>query len=163
MVNDRMMTIEGDRLVIADDDGFTTTHPWPEGKTMLGNAEFADLAVTEHIRQRANRPPSVGALRVAHHPQIGAGVPPFVVTVPDAAAALLVASALARYDTYQYANRLKPDYASVTVVERFEPDDEGGTGWYSVENGDLEAVAGGESWEALGYPPGSLTPDDQTC
>lgn len=37
-----------DAITIEDEDGFRTEWPWPEGKTMLGNASFVDLCVTQH-------------------------------------------------------------------------------------------------------------------
>lgn len=52
MESTRSMVVEDGRLIIADEDGFTTTWPWPENKTMLGNAAFADICERKHEAHR---------------------------------------------------------------------------------------------------------------
>ena len=51
-VPNRTITLEGSTLTISDDDGHTTTYPWPADKTMLGNALFVDAAITQHEEAR---------------------------------------------------------------------------------------------------------------
>lgn len=36
-------------IVVSDDQGNSTDYPWPAGKTMLGNAAFADLCTDAHL------------------------------------------------------------------------------------------------------------------
>ena len=37
-----------DELVIEDDDGFTTTWPWPEDRLLLANGDFVALMEAQH-------------------------------------------------------------------------------------------------------------------
>lgn len=39
-------------VTIEDDDGFTTRWPWPNEKSMLGNAEFVRVFEALHDAQR---------------------------------------------------------------------------------------------------------------
>lgn len=41
-----------DVITIKDDDGFTTTWPWPKNKTILGNADFVGVFEALHDAQR---------------------------------------------------------------------------------------------------------------
>lgn len=42
-----------DVLTIEDDDGFTTTWPWPADQTILGNAGFVEVFEALHDATRA--------------------------------------------------------------------------------------------------------------
>lgn len=42
-----------DVLTIEDEDGFTTSWPWPEGQTALGNPGFVEACEMQHDRLRA--------------------------------------------------------------------------------------------------------------
>ena len=67
-----------------------------------------------------------GDLRVWWIPQIP--MKPFLVPVPDILAAKLVSGTLADYDRFQFENHVKPDYANVGGIERFE-----GGEWCEIE------------------------------
>lgn len=59
-----------------------------------------------------------GSLRVWHIPQVP--MQPFYISVDSIKQARLVLDTLARYDQFQYDNRVKPDYASAQGLEVFE-------------------------------------------
>lgn len=59
-----------------------------------------------------------GTLRVWWIPQVPGK--PFHVPVQDVAQAKLIMQTLARYDLFQYENRIKPDYANMGGLEVFE-------------------------------------------
>lgn len=60
--------------------------------------------------------------RVWHIPQVPGK--PFHVEIPDLVTAKIVIVALADYDLFQLRNRIKPDYANVSGLEVFDPDNE---------------------------------------
>jgi len=74
-----------------------------------------------------------GALRVWWMPQVGADIPPFYVPVPNMETAAIVADVLANYDLFQFENKIKPDYANMGGVERFEDGE-----WCDVEEEEIE-------------------------
>ena len=56
--------------------------------------------------------------RVWWDPQIGSGEhPPFHIMVGTIKEAMLISYVLAEYDLYQYAMKIKPDYANMGGVE----------------------------------------------
>ena len=62
--------------------------------------------------------PKIGDLRVWHIPQIPGKQ--FFVPVKDIEQAKLVQDALADYDLFQLANRIKPDYANASGLMIYE-------------------------------------------
>ena len=82
--------------------------------------------------------PTIGALRVWHIPQVPGT--PFHVYVDTPQEAQRLLHVLARYDLFQYENRIKPDYCNAAGLERYEAD--GGEGepgwceWHDEETGD---------------------------
>lgn len=74
--------------------------------------------------------PSVGDLRVWHIPQIPGK--PFYVPVDSISEGKKVIGILADYDMFQYKNNIKPDYANMSGLERFEMDEEDAD-WFDVE------------------------------
>ena len=83
--------------------------------------------------------PQEGTLRVWWIPQIPGT--PFETIVPDMAAGRLLCDTLARYDLFQYEQRIKPDYANVGGVSVFhdgewedlDPDDADDMAYYTEE------------------------------
>lgn len=75
--------------------------------------------------------PQLGDLRVWHIPQIP-GDEPFFVPVDSIAEGEKIISVLADYDLFQYENRIKPDYANASGLERYEDDDIEGPGWFEI-------------------------------
>lgn len=72
---------------------------------------------------------------------------PFEVTVPDLDTAILMCNALADYDTFQYENRIKPDYSNAGGIQyRLEGDDD----WEDIDYEDEEEVA--HARELAGQP-----------
>lgn len=61
-------------------------------------------------------------LRVCHFPQIPCK--PFIVEVQDIEQSKLLCDVLANYDLFQFDNRIKPDYANMTVVEQWNEEDQ---------------------------------------
>jgi hypothetical protein len=79
--------------------------------------------------------PKTGDLRVWWIPQIP-GKPYHVsVETPEEAKKLL--SVLAKYDIFQYENKIKPDYCNAGGLECFSQDGDGEwCEWYAPETGD---------------------------
>lgn len=80
--------------------------------------------------------PKPGNIRVWYIPQIGAGLKAFEVIAPDYATAKLIDQTLAKFSLYEYENRVKPDYADVGGISRWESDGEGGFAWYDMDEDD---------------------------
>lgn len=74
--------------------------------------------------------PRIGDLRVWHIPQIPGN--PFFVPVDSIEEGEMIIDVLAEYDLFQYENRIKPDYANMSGLERYEDDDDE-PGWYEVD------------------------------
>jgi hypothetical protein len=72
-------------------------------------------------------------LRVAHFPKIPCK--PFYVEVQDLQQAKLISDALARYDLFQYNNRIKPDYSNATVIEQWDEEEQDWLSWCDEETG----------------------------
>lgn len=70
-------------------------------------------------------------LRVSHFPQIPCK--PFIVEVKDLCEAKKIFDILADYDLFQYENKIKPDYANMTVLEEFDEDEQEWVSWYDEE------------------------------
>lgn len=51
--------------------------------------------------------------------------------VDNFAAAVAIHDTLARYDIFQFENRIKPDFANVGGIQRWDEDDQK---WYSVDD-----------------------------
>lgn len=72
-------------------------------------------------------------LRVCHFPQIPCK--PFIVEVQDIEQSKLLCDVLANYDLFQFDNRIKPDYANMTVVEQWNEEDQEQEAWYDEDTG----------------------------
>lgn len=72
-------------------------------------------------------------LRISHYPQIPCKA--FTVEVKDLEEAKKMSDVLANYDLFQYENRIKPDYANVTVVEEFDEEEGEWISWCDDETG----------------------------
>lgn len=66
-------------------------------------------------------------LRVVHYPQVPCK--PFIVDVKNLEEAKKISNTLARYDSFQYENSIKPDYASTTEVQEFDTDEKEWLSW----------------------------------
>lgn len=86
--------------------------------------------------------PVHGQLRVWHVPQVAG--PSFVVDVATVLEAVLLLDALANYDSFQFENRIKPDYSNAAGLSVFDANDshDGPDGswvdWYSDEGEDVD-------------------------
>lgn len=71
-----------------------------------------------------------GDLQVWWIPQVPMSNP-FTVSVPNVAAGVALMQCLADYDSYQFENRIKPDYSNVGGLQRWcdDSDGEGTPGW----------------------------------
>ncbi len=76
--------------------------------------------------------PKHGDLRIWWIPQIPGK--PFIVPVRDIADAKLLLDTLARYDQFQFENRIKPDYSNAGGLCVFEEGE--WVDWYHGETGD---------------------------
>lgn len=84
--------------------------------------------------------PPIGALRVWHIPQVPGKA--FHVPVSSTEEARKVLDVLAKYDIFQFENRIKPDYCNAAGLEVFVTDNgEGVPGWAEWESDDGENIA----------------------
>jgi hypothetical protein len=84
--------------------------------------------------------PQDGDLRVWWIPQVP--MKAFYVPVKDIHEAHLILDTLARYDIFQFENKVKPDYSNAGGLEIYESDYDG-TGkpdWFEWENEDGENI-----------------------
>lgn len=72
-------------------------------------------------------------LRVTHFPQVPCK--PFHVEVGSLEDAMLISNTLANYDLFQYHNRIKGDYANMTVIEEFDVNEQEWLSWYDEATG----------------------------
>lgn len=81
---------------------------------------------------------TIGDLRIWWIPQVP--MKPFYVYVRNIAEARLLLDALADYDAFQFANRIKPDYSNVGGLQVYEGDSEGDgwCDWYDDEDDDID-------------------------
>lgn len=70
---------------------------------------------------------------MCHFPQIPYN--PFVVEVEDLRQAKLLSSVLANYDLFQFENKIKPDYANMTIVEMWDEEEQDWVAWVDEETG----------------------------
>lgn len=73
-------------------------------------------------------------LRVWWIPQVP--MKPFHVNVKTIGEAKLVLDTLARYDTFQFENRIKPDYCNAGGLQMLE--DSEWTDWYDEDGNDID-------------------------
>lgn len=72
-------------------------------------------------------------LRVVHFPQVPCT--PFIVEVKSLEEAKFASDMLANYDLFQFENRIKPDYANMTVVEEYDETEGEWVSWQDEETG----------------------------
>ena len=77
-------------------------------------------------------------LRICHFPQIPCN--PFIIEVKDLHEAKKISDILANYDLFQYENKIRPDYANITIVEEWDEIEQEWLSWCDDETGidDLE-------------------------
>lgn len=93
------------------------------------SAEY-DYEYSEDFNGYAEEEPQNPMYRVTHFPQVGVGVPPFVVYLRDLEEAVRVSDLLGMYDAFQFNHHIKPDYANMTIVGEFDEDDQE---WYDLD------------------------------
>lgn len=71
--------------------------------------------------------PKNGDLRVWHIPQVPG--PMFTVDVNSLEEGVKLVDTLCDYDQFQYKNKIKPDYANASGIERYEDDED----WFEVD------------------------------
>ena len=72
-------------------------------------------------------------LRVSHFPQIPCK--PFTVDVESPQEAKKIMDILADYDQFQLDNRIKPDYANMSVFEYWDEEEQDWLNWYDEDTG----------------------------
>jgi hypothetical protein len=72
-------------------------------------------------------------LRIAHYPQVPCAA--FYVDVVSFEEAKKIMDTLAYYDLFQYHNKIKPDYANMTVLEEWNEEENAWLGWMDIETG----------------------------
>lgn len=70
--------------------------------------------------------------RVCHIPQVP--MEPFIFPVPDKETGKMLMNALAKYDIFQFENRIKPDFCNASFMEQSEDGEE----WEDCEEDDDE-------------------------
>jgi hypothetical protein len=78
-----------------------------------------DCQRKEDYQNAEDKKNKVSKVRVWWIPQLPSKNP-FYVDVPDIKTGKMVCDILANYDTYQYENRIKPDYCNTGGVQTFE-------------------------------------------
>ena len=90
----------------------------------------------------ANIEPKIGSLRVWWVPQVP--MKAFRVPVKDIEQARLILDTLAKYDIFQFENRVKPDYSNTGGLEVYVKDAGEGTpdweDWEDDEGNDIDSV-----------------------
>lgn len=76
-------------------------------------------------------------LRVWHNCQVGA-VKNFYVSVDNIEEAWRILNTLWDYDIFQYENRIKPDYCSVSGLEYFDEEEQEWCEWYDDDGYDIK-------------------------
>jgi hypothetical protein len=71
-------------------------------------------------------------LRVSHFPQIHCK--PFITEVESIKEAKKIFDVLANYDLFQYENKIKPDYANMTILEYWDIEENEWLEWHDEEN-----------------------------
>lgn len=79
-----------------------------------------------------NETPKDGDLRVWWVPQVP--MQAFRAPVASLVEACRVLATLAAYDTFQFENRIKPDYSNAGGLEVYQLDEDGQGGWYGWED-----------------------------
>ena len=73
-------------------------------------------------------------LRIWHIPQVPMRA--FRVRVSDIDSACLLLEVLAKYDSFQYENKIKPDYANASGLEVYDEILSEWTDWYGEDDGE---------------------------
>lgn len=72
-------------------------------------------------------------LRIAHYPQVPCKA--FYVDVNSLEEAKKIKDTLAYYDLFQFENRIKPDYANMTIIEVYDEGEQDWMMWMDDETG----------------------------
>lgn len=72
-------------------------------------------------------------LRINHYPQLQSK--PFMIEVNSLEEAYKISNILANYDLFQYENKIKPDYANMTVIEEYDEKEKKWLLWEDKETG----------------------------
>jgi hypothetical protein len=81
-------------------------------------------------------------IRVNHIPQVP--MQGFKVDCKDIETAIFLSDVLCEYDLFQYENRIKPDYANISVVEYLDSSGD----WCGLDDYDIEEFRKGTVTEA---------------
>lgn len=60
-------------------------------------------------------------------------MPAFEVEVHDLPTAALLLNTIVDFSMFEYTHRVKPDYADVAGISRWESDGEGGFDWFDID------------------------------
>ena len=72
-------------------------------------------------------------LRISHYPQVPCKA--FVVEVETLEEAKKVMDILANYDSFQYENKIKPDYCNMSILEQWDDEEKEWFDWVDEETG----------------------------
>lgn len=119
-----------------------TNEPYYKYKALVDGTEWSrSQAQMEDGRfLPVGTPKAALKLRVWWIPQVP--MSPFLVDVDSVSEGVKMLDALARYDQFQYENRVKPDYSNAGGLEMFDPEDRTDgpdgtwTDWYDEDTGE---------------------------
>lgn len=72
-------------------------------------------------------------IRVCHFPQVPCE--PFIVEVENLGEAKIIKDLLSEYDSFQFKNKIKPDYCNATVIEEFDKEENEWLSWGDSDMG----------------------------
>lgn len=90
--------------------------------------------------------------KIWYIPQIP--MPPWELEIDDLETAKLVLNSVIDFSIFEYVNRVKPDYADVAGISRWEEDGEGGFDWFELDEDEWREEA------AFAVFEGAYTPSD---
>lgn len=80
--------------------------------------------------------PKEGDLRLWYIPQVGVGVPAYTQPIPDLKTGQAILDAIYQVALFELEHHVKPDYANMGGISRYEEDGDGGFGWFDVDDED---------------------------
>lgn len=83
-------------------------------------------------RHKTDEAPKPGDLIVWYIPQVP--MPAFKWPAKDLVDAANIQAVLENFSAYEFHSRVKPDYADLSGVSRYEEDGEGGFDWFDVDD-----------------------------
>jgi len=70
---------------------------------------------------------------VVHYPQIQCR--PYVIDIDNIKEAIRIKDILCNYDLFQYENKIKPDYANMSIIQCYDEEEKE---WYDLDKYDIE-------------------------